>query len=417
MKYLLFFFLLTNTLYSQNKINQHNLYSDFAKKPNRDQYKLELKNRIENVFSTELNKNNEEIWQDLFSEVGLLLLKSDNIYKAIEKASDYVHKGSLSFQKSLAEIIITLYPNDFTKTIDYFYLTTKDPTLFSYCVHYYLISGSKSRDQLLNQTKEKFNITNSGWKNIPQINYLIYYLGDDEIKIPPIKDILANKFIEGKTIIYSFQRKDRTFPGITIIKKPNGEFVKNENDSIFYVEQLALSVTNLPGYLSQGNTPQGIFSVVGFYNSPTPSIGPTAAVLTRIPYEVPTKLWYHSTVNNGWNIEDYKNLLPDSWKEFLPIYESYYAGKTGRRKIVMHGSVDDLSFYEELPYAPLTPSKGCLTTTEIWSEKNGKNIESNQVKLMNAFFSTGQIKGFLIVIDIDDKKEPVSMKEILPFIE
>lgn len=417
MKYLLFFFLLTSTLFPQNKINQKSLYSDFAKKQNRDKYKLELKDRIDHVFSTELNKNNEKSWQNLFSEVGLLLFNSDKIYKAIETASNYAPKGSISFQKSLAEIIITLYPKEFLMTIDTLYFATKDPTLFSYCVHYYLNSGSKSRQELLNETKKRFNIANDRWENIPQINYLIYYLSNYDVNIPPLKDILAHKFIEGKTIIYSLQRKDRTFPGITIIKKPNGEFVTNENDSIFYVQQLALSVTNLPGYLSQGNTPQGIFSVVGFYNSPTPSIGPTAAVLTRIPYEVPTKLWYHSKVTNGWDIEDYKNLLPNSWKDFFPIYESYYAGKTGRRKIVMHGSVDDLSYYDTLKYAPLTPSKGCLTTTELWSEGNGKNIKSDQTKLMNAFFSTGQIKGFLVVIDIDNKNEPVTINEILQFIE
>jgi hypothetical protein len=98
------------------------------------------------------------------------------------------------------------------------------------------------------------------------------------------------------------------------------------------------------------------------------------------------------------------------------MYEAYYAGLTGRRKIVMHGSVDDLSFYDKLPYAPLTPSKGCLTTTEVWSDSTGMNIRSDQAKLMNAFFSTGQIYGFLVVIDIDDKKEAVQINEVLPFI-
>ncbi len=210
-----------------------------------------------------------------------------------------------------------------------------------------------------------------------------------------MKDILNHNFLEGKTIIYSLHRKNRTFPGITIIKKPNGEFVKTDSNAIFSVKQLALSVTNLPGYLSQGNTPQGIFSVVGFYNSPTPSIGPTAAVLTRIPFEVPIQLWYHKSVTKSyWDINDYKNLFPKSWQDYLPIYESYYAGKTGRRKIVMHGSVDDLSFYDSLSYAPMTPSKGCLTTTEIWSDSTGYNIKSDQAKLMNAFFSTGQLYGF-----------------------
>ena len=83
----------------------------------------------------------------------------------------------------------------------------------------------------------------------------------------------------------------------------------------------------------------------------------------------------------------------------------------------MHGSVDDLNFYKNEPYFPLTPSKGCLTTKEIWSDETGMNIESEQTKLMNAFFSTGELEGFLVVVDINDKEANVTIEEILPFLQ
>jgi len=412
MKYLLFFLLLTFSVFPQNKINQEHLQSNFALKESKKAFKEGLLNKIDRTFSAPLNSNSEAKWMELFGEVGLQLYKSEKVYNAISVASKYAPNGSIKFKRALVEAIITLYPNDFEKTITKFYENTNDATLFAYCA-YHLSKGGKTKDELLSETKKRFKKQNENFESIPEINFLVYYLENDSILTPSLKEILSHDFVKGKTIIYSLQRKNRIYPGITIIKKPNGEFVKSKNDSIFYVQQLALSVTNLPGYLSQGNTPQGIFSVVGFYNSPTPTLGPTAAVLTRIPYEVPTKLWYHSTVTNNWNIKDYKNLLPKSWKNYLPIYESYYAGLTGRRKIVMHGSVDDLSFYDNLPFAPLTPSKGCLTTVELWSETNGKNLRSDQAKLMNAFFSTGELKGFLVVIDIDDKKEAVKIDEVL----
>ena len=412
--FLLLFILSAISLFPQNKINPKELYSDFALKSSRNLFKSELDTQIKTIFSSKLNSSSEKAWSSLFRKVGLHLYKSDEVYSAVKLASEYAPNGSVKFQRAVVEIIITLYPNDFKETIDSLYNTTSDPTLYSYLVNYYSNQSSFNKTEYIAETKSRF----PDWKKISQLNYLIYYLRSDSISTPPMNDILSNKFINGKTIIYSFHRKDRRYPGLTIIKKPNGEFVEGTNDSIFSVEQLALSVTNLPGYLSQGNTPQGLFSVVAFYVSPTPSIGPTAAVLTRIPYEVPIKLWYHSTVTKtNWEIEDYKNLLPESWKNYLPIYESFYAGKTGRRKIVMHGSVDDLSFYDNLPYAPLTPSKGCLTTTEIWSDSTGENIKSNQAKLMNAFFSTGQLYGFLVVIDIDDKKGPVTIEEILHYIK
>ncbi len=415
MKILLLLFILSATsFFSQSKINQKKLRSDYALKPSRELFRAELDTQIDNVFSSKLSWKTEKAWTSLFRKVGLQLYKTDKIFSAVKLASKYAPSGSVKFQRTVVEAIVTLYPTEFKSTIDSLYKTTSDPTLYSYLVNYYSNQNSFIEKRYITKTKNKF----PNWEKIPQLKYLIYYLEQDSISTPSLSDIFSNKFIEGKTIIYSLQRKDRRYPGITIIKKPNGKFVKSDNDSIFYIEQLALSVTNLPGYLSQGNTPQGIFSVVGYYNSPTPSIGPTAAVLTRIPYEVPIKLWYHKTVSrNYWAIEDYKNLLPKSWQNYLPIYESYYAGKTGRRKIVMHGSVDDLSFYNTLPYFPLTPSKGCLTTTEIWSDSTGQNIRSNQAKLMNAFFSTKQLRGFLVVIDIDDKKEAVTIADVLPFIK
>ncbi len=415
MKLLISLFLLfTVTLFSQNQINQAKLRSNYALENSRNIFRANLNSQIEKTISTQLNRASEKTWISLFWEVGLQLYKTDKVYTAIKLASNYAPSGSIKFKRAIVEVIITLYPNDFAETVDKLYRTTTDPTLYSYLVHYYSNKKSFSKTEYITETKNRF----PKWERVPQLKFLIYNLEEDSTSTPPLKEILSNVFIEGKTIIYSLHRKDRRYPGITIIKKPNGEFVRDNKDSIFYVKQLALSASNLPGYLSQGNTPQGIFSVVGFYNSPTPSIGPTAAVLTRIPYEVPIKLWYHNTVSKSyWDIKDYRNLLPNSWQDYLPIYESFYAGKTGRRKIVMHGSVDDLSFYDTLPYFPLTPSKGCLTTTEIWSDSTGKNIRSDQAKLMNAFFSTKQLKGFLIVIDIDDKKEAVTIGEVLPFIK
>jgi hypothetical protein len=82
----------------------------------------------------------------------------------------------------------------------------------------------------------------------------------------------------------------------------------------------------------------------------------------------------------------------------------------------MHGSTDDVSFFKDEPYYPLTPSKGCLTTREIWSEDTGKLIESDQVKLMNAFFSTGQLYGFLVVLNLDEVKKPVTIDDLKAFI-
>ncbi len=267
MKYtLLLLLIISSLIFSQNQINSNRLHSDFAEKESRKLFKTELQNNITNVFSSELNTNNEKMWIKLFKEIGLLLYKNDEIKNAVDKACEYSEQSSIKFKRALAEIIITLYPNDYSLVIDSLFVNTNDPTLFAYCAEYYMNNRFKKEDDIITETKQRFN----NWERIPQLKFLVYNIENKETQTPQLKDIINHNFIKGKTIIYSFQRKNRKYPGITIIKKPNGEFVRTENDSIFYVKQMALSVTNLPGYLSQGNTPQGIFSVVGFYNSTTP---------------------------------------------------------------------------------------------------------------------------------------------------
>ena len=109
--------------------------------------------------------------------------------------------------------------------------------------------------------------------------------------------------------------------------------------------------------------------------------------------------------------------MPDSWKNYFPIYQSFYSGMIGRKLIIMHGSADELNYFKDFPYFPFTPTRGCLSSIEIWDENTGYCIESDQAKLINSFFSTHQTKGFLIVVELDDKKENISISDILPFIQ
>ncbi len=53
-------------------------------------------------------------------------------------------------------------------------------------------------------------------------------------------------------------------PGLVIIRQKDGIFVADSSGNIFNVPQLARSITNLPVYLTNGNTPQGIFAMHGF---------------------------------------------------------------------------------------------------------------------------------------------------------
>ena len=124
-------------------------------------------------------------------------------------------------------------------------------------------------------------------------------------------------------VVYSFQRKNRNFPGMVMVRNKDGAFIKDAPGKYFAVPQLARSCSNMPGYITNGNTPQGIFKIFGFANSKSIFIGPTTNIQMVLPYEHSTDVDDSVTRSLG---DNYRSLLPASWKNYYPIFEAYYAG-------------------------------------------------------------------------------------------
>jgi hypothetical protein len=204
-----------------------------------------------------------------------------------------------------------------------------------------------------------------------------------------------------------------------MVRDASGNFRKDSTGNYFAVPQLARSINNLPGYISNGNTPEGIFRMKGYDVSRSNFIGPTVNVQLSMPFEKSPDYFSagYPVADSAWNISYYRRLLPDALKDYEPLYESYWAGKAGRREIIIHGTTIDPLYYRNEPYYPLTPTMGCLTSKEIWSEQTGQRIESDQQKLINAMIPAGGAQGYAIVINIDDAERPVLLYDIVPFIE
>jgi len=230
-----------------------------------------------------------------------------------------------------------------------------------------------------------------------------------------LKELFSSKFLPGQTIAYSIQRKNRDYPGLMIVRRYDGKFITDSNGIIFNIPQLARSITNLPFYLRNGNTPQGIFLMHGFGVSMSNFIGPTANIQLSMPVEENIKAFMRdsSITDTTWNIDYYKKLIPADLQNYLPLFYSYYAGLAGRTEIIAHGTTIDPAIYLKRPYYPLTPTSGCLCTKEIW---NGKRLESDQQKLVNALLKAGGANGYCVVIELDDAQSAVTLKDILPYI-
>jgi hypothetical protein len=342
-----------------------------------------------------------------FWAMELIQYKNEFTDSVINSCFDNLNARSTEFQRSFLELVYTLYQNKFSYQVEAFVKETNHPKLFAMCADYLKRSGYD-----VNKMLEEFLEINPLLVDHPIMIMLKHSLSNDLIALPPVEDLFGNSF-EHKLVIFSIQRSNRDYPGLLIIRKPDGKFLRDESGKIFSIPQLARAITDLPGYITNGNTPEGILSIQGIDFSKNVFIGPSPNLQLVLPYEVSPQKYFHNEVSDTiWNKEFYSNLLPDSWKNYLPIYEAYYAGKAGRNEIIAHGTTIDPEFYKDKSYYPFTPSLGCLTTKELWSDVNGKIVESDQIILMNAFNDAGVDNGYFVVVNIDDQHKPISLDEI-----
>ena len=103
-------------------------------------------------------------------------------------------------------------------------------------------------------------------------------------------------------------------------------------------------------------------------------------------------------------------------QETESFYQAFYAGKAGRYDIIAHGTTVRPEYYRGATYYPFTPTMGCLCTYESWDDSTMLRKESDQQKLIEAIENAGGPFGYAFIIDMDNKRAPVTLNEILPLL-
>ncbi|MEJ7586647.1 MAG: hypothetical protein WKI04_03690 [Ferruginibacter sp.] len=396
------------------------VYFKGAIKENRDKvYRNILQNSITKNISLTLNTETEENWTDAFGAIELLHYRSPWIDSRISIAFDSLEKRGTDFQRSLLELAFSGYPGLFKQQVTALLNSTGSAKIFAMCAEYLqlnkidLFAGinlANKKNQLARDEK--------GEAITHQLIYRIQNQAPQSNSIA-ISAVLTADFLKHRVILYSFQRKNRNYPGLAVIRDSAGNFVKDANGTIFSIPQLARSISNLPGYLTNGNTPQGIFRMYGFDTSKSYFIGPTTNIQLTLPFETSLRHFFNdSTITDStWTEDWYRKLLPAVLKNYQPLFESFYAGKAGRTEIIAHGTtVNPESYHDEIFY-PQTPTMGCLCTKEIWSGVDGRRLESDQQKLAAALNEGGGPDGYCVVVELDDAQRPVTLNEILSLLK
>jgi len=378
-------------------------------------YRNLIQQTINKNLNQDLNDETEEDWADAFYAMEVLQYKTMSAESKVDLAASQLNSRSSFFQRAALELFYSMYPGKYYNEARLLLMSTEDPLIFSMAASYMLNSDKVAED--LNFLVVKTRLLQETYPAEPRLEQLIYELRSrDKIQTPPsLRELFGKNFLPGNVIVFSFQRKNRDYPGIVMVRNGSGVFIKDSSGQVFSVPQLARSITNLPPYIRNGNTPEGIFRMHAYDVSRASFIGPTVNVQLTMPFEKSPAHFFNdpNISDSNWYLRSYLNLLPASLRNYFPLQQSWYAGKAGRSEIIIHGTTVNPAYYSGKPYFPLTPTLGCLTSKEIWSEETGQRKESDQQKLINALIRAGGPHGYAVVINIDDKNEPVRPEEVL----
>lgn len=220
---------------------------------------------------------------------------------------------------------------------------------------------------------------------------------------PPLADLLAAPLRAGFPVIYSLQRPGRQDMGLVLVRAADGRFVRDARGQLFAQPQLALSRSGLPGTITNGNTPQGLFTIVGAGTATNPNIGPTPYLHSKLPIEATTAEFEHADSSAAWSEAVYESFLPPSWRGFSGIKEAWLAGRAGRDELLIHGTTINPAYYAGMRWFPGTPQQGCMISNEDWDPATGRLLASRQLALAQTYAAAGarqDLAGYLVVVEL-----------------
>lgn len=321
-------------------------------------------------------------------------------------------------QRALLEVVYGQYANEFIPEVKKVALQTSHPKTYSMAaVHIYRAQpNSETRDWIAAGAK-KIKTDEKG--KLLLATLLAYIQPAIKSKLPELADLLAHQQAHGFKMIYAFHRSNRNYPGIAIVQNADGSFVQDSTGQTACYMQLARSASNLPYFITNGSSPQGLYSIRGTAVSGNVFIGPTPNLQTAMPYEVPLPefIHYFPIVQNAGPERVYRSYFPESWQEWHGLLETFSAGKIGRSEIIVHGSTIDPEWFAGRTFYPLSPTLGCLNGLDLWNKQTGRLERSDQLALVNAFMGSPGKDGFLLVINVDDANAPVTVEMVRDWVE
>jgi hypothetical protein len=365
----------------------------FASKQARENLLIKLNDSIINPSAKDFLANRTMNWESYAWATSYIIDDSKQNFSVLEKALKRYNQLSKSDLQKVFESVFACFPNQFVSEMQ---LIAEDESenhkIFATAINYLAQNKVEVKDLLESKFKNSNHPIIQALRNQFQPDYYPISIADLE------KIISFNKDKKSK-FLYSVQHQDRNKVGKVFIQSESGLLAK-ENGKVVIIDQLARSATNLPMYITNGNTPVGLFKIDSLHKSENVFIGPTLAFVTFLPFECDASLFYNATTPE-FTLEKYLSFFPKELQKNTLLQQTFWAGKAGRSEIHFHGTTIDQSLYIGKEFYPQTPSMGCLCVNETW-DKEGNLIESGQQKLVNTWLKTPNEKGYAYVLELQE---------------
>jgi hypothetical protein len=226
-------------------------------------------------------------------------------------------------------------------------------------------------------------------------------------KSPDLSGFMDGHYKDGVRM-FLFCRRLRKYPCMMIMKDRNNEPVLNEKGDLWRQPFLAYSKRGLPSYVKNGHTPAGVHrmdSVMPEANRQKVYGKYRRMILDFVP---PTE-----------DEKELKKTLPMSSHDLDWWRASVVARDVKRDLLRIHGT-GLKSRKRSSTYFPFVPTSGCVASRE--RKYNGVRYRDQRHVLDQVMKSLGleptfsnepHVKGLLYVIDLDDKNEAMSYKDIM----
>lgn len=303
------------------------------------------------------------------------------------------------FQRALLTAALTLYPAEAAPLLWPLLPQLMASKPFAIAAYTLLQADPGAVQRLRGTVVQQF----PAWPDDPRLMALMLSLRRPAFIQPPLPELLAAPLRPGFPALVSLQRPGRQQMGLALVRGADGRFVRDAAGRLFTSPQLALARSGLPGTITNGDTPQGVFTIVGAGTATNPNIGPTPYLHSKLPIEATTAEFEHGEAPGDWSEAVYDSFLPPGWRGFAPIKEAWLAGRAGRDELLVHGTTINPAYYAGSRYFPGTPQQGCMISSEDWAPATGRLLASRQLTLAQVYAAAGtraDLAGYLIVVEL-----------------